>query len=80
MKTERVIAGANGATKVATVGAIHTGRKGESLAEGAAIKVVHSVTSQVPAGIIAQKDMEYMSQQSGDTQSTKTCTKKDGSC
>ncbi|QSX28774.1 RHS repeat-associated core domain-containing protein [Shewanella cyperi] len=79
-KTERVIAGADGATKVAAVGAIQAGRKGESLTEGAAVKVVDSVTSPVPAGTIAQKGMEYMSQQSGDTQNTNTCTKKDGSC
>jgi len=79
-KTERVIAGADGATKVATVGAIQAGRKGESLTEGAAVKVVDSVTSPVPVGTIAQKGMEYMSQQSGDTQNTNTCTKKDGSC
>ena len=79
-KTERVIAGVDGATKVAAVGAIQAGRKGESLTEGAAVKVVDSITSPVPAGTIAQKGMEYMSQQSESTQSSNTCTNKDGSC
>jgi RHS repeat-associated protein len=79
-KTERVVAGVDGATKVAAVGAIQAGRNGDSLTEGAAVKVVDSVTSPVPVGTIAQKGMEYMNQQSDNTQNTNSCTKKDGSC
>jgi hypothetical protein len=79
-KTERVVAGVDGATKVAAVGAIQAGRNGDSLTEGVAVKVVDSVTSPVSVGTIAQKGMEYMNQQSDNTQNTNSCTKKDGSC
>ncbi|WP_052702666.1 RHS repeat domain-containing protein [Pseudoalteromonas piscicida] len=63
-KTERVIAATDGVTKVAAVGAIQAGRKGQDLATGAAVKVTDSITSPVPSGTIIQKGMEYLNQES----------------
>jgi len=76
-KTERAIVAVDGATKLAAVGAIQSGRKGGDLTEGAAAKIVDGVTSPVPIGTGIQKGLEFMEQQD---QSSNSCNESDGSC
>ncbi|MCL1137738.1 RHS repeat-associated core domain-containing protein [Shewanella pneumatophori] len=71
-KTERAVAGADGALKAGAVGAIQSGRKGEDPVKGAGLKVVDSVTSPVPVGTIVDKGLDYVNSSAQDNQQQET--------
>jgi len=59
-KTERVAAGTIGASQASAVGAAQAGRKGENMAEAAAVAVANGVTSPVPSGTIVSKGIDLV--------------------
>ena len=85
--TERVAAGAVGATEAGMVGAAKAGMSGNGMGEGAAAQVANSATSPVPSGTIISKGADYVQEKlssegsnESSAGSTPNCSSGDSKC